>query len=77
MLIDLNYALGQLRGCAGRPVRSMEDRVQRAIDAIERAIEVATRLEADIDARLEAMDGDEADLDALFADELVPCEVAE
>lgn len=74
-MTDLRYAMGQLRpivesNAAGHMSRpAVVDRVHRALDALERAIEAAERLERDIDARLESMDGEEE----LAPCELVPC----
>lgn len=48
MLTDIKYALAQLKGCAQcQTVMCVSDRVQRAIDALERLEEAATmQLEA-------------------------------
>jgi hypothetical protein len=83
MVTDLRYALGQLRraqrACqgvdGGLPARDalanllteLRDVHQRALDGLERALEAAQRMEADMDAMLESMDGDE---DAVSDDDL-------
>lgn len=63
MLTDLRYALRQLK-----PIMAMRgdigfdrDRVQRAIDALERCIEAAPAMEAAYDAQMEAMEEAEAE----------------